>query len=183
MKRFLQDTFAAPCSQKKTKHAATGSCAALQDTSWKHFKAVERAREASDSSWYLATCSFCAHAGQLRLKTDRSSSRARAHLDCIAGQSVRNCSLLSTCRQKSEISYFGQPIVVGTARLLDNSQHTLRDAFTLHECLLGLYVCDNRDGWLVAWGLCGCMLSRFSTVWLLLFTLLYLLRIARHDRA
>ena len=28
--------------------------------------------------------------------------------------------------------------------------------------------------WLVAWGLCGCMLSRFSTVWLLPFTLLQL---------
>ena len=40
------------------------------------------------------------------------------------------------------------------------------------ECVLGLYVCDNRDGWLVAWGLCGCMMSRSSTVWLLPFTLL-----------
>ena len=40
------------------------------------------------------------------------------------------------------------------------------------ECVLGLYVCDNRDGWLVAWGLCGCMLGRFSTMWLLPFTLL-----------
>ena len=27
--------------------------------------------------------------------------------------------------------------------------------------VLGLCVCDNRDGWLVAWDLCGCMLSRF----------------------
>ena len=33
-------------------------------------------------------------------------------------------------------------------------------------------VCENRDGWLVAWGLCGSMLIRFSTVWLLPFTLL-----------
>ena len=35
-------------------------------------------------------------------------------------------------------------------------------------------VCENRDidGWLVAWGLCRCMLIRFSTVWLLPFTLL-----------
>ena len=40
------------------------------------------------------------------------------------------------------------------------------------ECVLGLCVCDNRDGWLVAWGLCRCMPSRFSTVWLLPFTLL-----------
>ena len=40
------------------------------------------------------------------------------------------------------------------------------------ECVLGLCVCDNRDGWLVAGGLCGCMPSRFSTVWLLPFTLL-----------
>ena len=29
-----------------------------------------------------------------------------------------------------------------------------------------------RGGW--GWGLCGCMLSRFSTVWLLPFTLLSL---------
>ena len=38
------------------------------------------------------------------------------------------------------------------------------------ECVLGLdlCVCDNRNGWLVAWGLLGGMLSRFSTVWLLL---------------
>ena len=43
------------------------------------------------------------------------------------------------------------------------------------KSVLGLCVCDNRDGCLVAWGLCGCMLSRFSTVWLLPFTLLYLL--------
>ena len=35
-----------------------------------------------------------------------------------------------------------------------------------------LTVCDNRDGWLVACGLCGCMLNRFSTVWLFPFTLL-----------
>ena len=33
-------------------------------------------------------------------------------------------------------------------------------------------VCENRDGWLVAWGLCGSMLIRFSTGWLLPFTLL-----------
>ena len=37
-----------------------------------------------------------------------------------------------------------------------------------------LSVCENSDGWLVAWGLCECMLIRFSTVWLLpkAFTLL-----------
>ena len=40
------------------------------------------------------------------------------------------------------------------------------------EPLLILGVCENRDGWLVAWGLCGSMLIRFSTVWLLPFTLL-----------
>ena len=28
----------------------------------------------------------------------------------------------------------------------------------------GLGVRENRDGWLVAWGLCGCMLIRFSAV-------------------
>ena len=33
-------------------------------------------------------------------------------------------------------------------------------------------VCENRVGWLVAWGLCGRMLIRFSAVWLLPFTLL-----------
>ena len=38
--------------------------------------------------------------------------------------------------------------------------------------VLSLGVCENRDGWLVAWGLCGCMLIRFSAVWLLPFTLL-----------
>ena len=32
------------------------------------------------------------------------------------------------------------------------------------ESVLSLGVCENRDGWLVAWGLCGCMLIRFSTV-------------------
>ena len=31
---------------------------------------------------------------------------------------------------------------------------------------------ENRDGWLVARGLCGCMLIRFSAGWLLPFTLL-----------
>ena len=35
------------------------------------------------------------------------------------------------------------------------------------ESVLILGVCENRDGWLVAWGLCGCMLIRFSGVWLL----------------
>ena len=30
---------------------------------------------------------------------------------------------------------------------------------------------DSNDGWLVAWDLCGSMLIRFSTVWLLPFTL------------
>ena len=30
-------------------------------------------------------------------------------------------------------------------------------------------MCENRDGWLVAWGLWGCMLIRFPTVWLLPF--------------
>ena len=32
------------------------------------------------------------------------------------------------------------------------------------ESVLSLGVCENRDGWLVAWGLCGCMLIRFSAV-------------------
>ena len=32
------------------------------------------------------------------------------------------------------------------------------------ESVLYLCVCVNRDGWLVAWRLCGCMLIRFSTV-------------------
>ena len=40
------------------------------------------------------------------------------------------------------------------------------------ESVLSLGVRENRDGWLVAWGLCGSMLIRFSTVWLLPFTLL-----------
>ena len=40
------------------------------------------------------------------------------------------------------------------------------------ESVLSLRVCENRDGWLVAWGLCGCMLIRFSTLLLLPFTLL-----------
>ena len=40
------------------------------------------------------------------------------------------------------------------------------------ESVLCLCVSENRDGWLVAWGLCWCMLVRFSTVWLLRFTLL-----------
>ena len=34
-----------------------------------------------------------------------------------------------------------------------------------HQCTIG-------NGWLVAWGLCGCMRIHFSTVWLLPFTLL-----------
>ena len=38
--------------------------------------------------------------------------------------------------------------------------------------VLSLGVCENRDGWLVAWGLCGCMPIRFPAVWLLPFTLL-----------
>ena len=29
---------------------------------------------------------------------------------------------------------------------------------------MSLCVCENRDGWLVAWGLCGCMLIGFSAV-------------------
>jgi len=33
-------------------------------------------------------------------------------------------------------------------------------------------MCKTRDGWLVSWGLFGCMLIRFSTVWLLPVTLL-----------
>ena len=41
---------------------------------------------------------------------------------------------------------------------------------------VNIYICADslgiRDGWLVAWGLCGCMLIRFSAVWLLPFTLL-----------
>ena len=38
--------------------------------------------------------------------------------------------------------------------------------------VLSLGVCETRDGWLAAWSLCGWMLLRFSTVWLLPFTLL-----------
>ena len=38
--------------------------------------------------------------------------------------------------------------------------------------VLSLCVCENRDGWLVACGLCGCMLILFSAVWLVPFTLL-----------
>ena len=50
---------------------------------------------------------------------------------------------------------------------------TSSDHWTLcAESVLSLGVCENRDGWLFAWGLCGSMLIRFSTVWLLPFTLL-----------
>ena len=38
------------------------------------------------------------------------------------------------------------------------------------ESVLSLCVCENLDGWLVAWGLCGYRLIHFSTVWLLPFT-------------
>ena len=126
MKRLLQDTCAAPHSQKKTKDAASGSSAALQDTCWKHFRGVER--QVIDSYWYPATFNFCAHAERLHLMT----GRARAHLDCIIGQNVRICS---RCRQKSEIRCLCQPILVFTARLLDNSQHTLRDAFASRDMI------------------------------------------------
>ena len=40
------------------------------------------------------------------------------------------------------------------------------------ESVLSLDMCENHVGWLVAWGLCGCTLIRFSAVWLLPFTLL-----------
>ena len=30
---------------------------------------------------------------------------------------------------------------------------TIADMYCVHQCVLGLYVCDNRDGRLVAWGL------------------------------
>ena len=40
------------------------------------------------------------------------------------------------------------------------------------ESVLSLCVCENGDGLLAAWGLCGCMLIRSSTVWLLRITLL-----------
>ena len=48
---------------------------------------------------------------------------------------------------------------------------------TLKACtaavLIGVVCLESRrDGWLVAWGLCGSMLIRFSTVWLLPFILL-----------
>jgi len=33
-------------------------------------------------------------------------------------------------------------------------------------------LCENSDGWLVAWGQCECMLLLSSAVWLLPFTLL-----------
>ena len=39
------------------------------------------------------------------------------------------------------------------------------------SCAVRLCVCEKHDGWLVAWGWCGCMLIRSSTVWLLPFTL------------
>ena len=64
-----------------------------------------------------------------------------------------------------------QAVVGGLALLVD--RHAARiGAFPSCASLRGLYVCDNCDGWLAAWGLCGCMLSRFSTAWLLPFTLL-----------
>ena len=42
------------------------------------------------------------------------------------------------------------------------------------SCAGSLCVCEKRDGWLVAWGLCECMLIRSSIVWLLPSTLLKL---------
>ena len=123
MKWFLQDTAAPPSSQDKAKDTASGSSAALQDTCWKRFKDVDR--EASEKYWYLATCIFCAE--RLRLKT----GPARAHSGCPTGHDVRTCSRY---RQKSEIS-FCQPIVVGTARLQDKSQHTLREALASRDLI------------------------------------------------
>ena len=44
----------------------------------------------------------------------------------------------------------------------------------MYGALLSVRLCvtENRDGWPVAWGLCGCMLIRFSTMWIFPFTLL-----------
>ena len=44
--------------------------------------------------------------------------------------------------------------------------------YTYIRWLCAESVLSLGDGWLVAWGLCGSMLIRFSTVWLLPFTLL-----------
>ena len=44
----------------------------------------------------------------------------------------------------------------------------------LRQLEVKLCVCENRVGWLVAWGLHECMLGCFSAVWILPFTLLYL---------
>ena len=123
MKWFLQDTAAPPSSQDKAKDTASGSSAALQDTCWKRFKDVDR--EASEKYWYVATCIFCAE--RMRLKT----GPARAHSGCPTGHDVRTCSRY---RQKSEVS-FCQPIVVGTARLQDKSQHTLREALASRDLI------------------------------------------------
>ena len=38
------------------------------------------------------------------------------------------------------------------------------------SCAVRLCVCEKSDGWLVAWGLCECMLMRSPMVWLLTFT-------------
>ena len=66
-------------------------------------------------------------------------------------------------------------VSTGTAAYITANTHSRRTrAFPRlnQRRALSLGVCENRDGWLVAWGLCGSMLIRFSTVWLLPFTLL-----------
>ena len=45
-------------------------------------------------------------------------------------------------------------------------------AFIHHQLYIYLCVCETSDGWLVAWGLCECVLLRSSAVWLLPVTLL-----------
>ena len=121
MERFLQDSSAASSSQKRSKVTASSSFAALKDPCWKHFKDIER--EASDTYWYRATCSFCSE--RLRLKT----GRARAHLGCVSGQNIKTCS-----RVPPEIKIqFGKPTAVSPAPLEDRAQHTLRDAFSSRD--------------------------------------------------
>ena len=160
MKRVLHNTGAATSSQRTTKDTASGSSAALQDTCWKHFKGLER--ETSDSYWLAVCMGFVwVHADSflhivaspchsfvtpvtvtgiwppvvsVRMPSDDVGRQVNfVHIQMVLlGRMTESAA---RCRQKAEIGTFCQPIVVGTARVRKNSQHTLWDAFASRDLI------------------------------------------------
>ena len=157
----LATSFIRTCHTSRTFMASIQS---EQSTTWQWLS-----RRMAGHAEHSLTCRNRHLVNRVRGRLCKRISLTRVVDDCTVAMKRDGARWTSSTVQAGTRAYssyaFGNPsfCVHLLTRPLQVRTHASADAWQ---------VCENRDGWPVAWGLCGCMLSRFSTALALPFTLL-----------